>query len=81
MSREGLRFEFVMKEAPYVGFPRGVAGKRMSRVIAAPYGSSQVFYVGILVPDFTFYLAIMILKSSMFIHRAYLNFYFNRVSV
>ena len=80
-----------MKEAPYVGFPRGVAGKRMSRVIAAPYGSSQVFYVGILVPDFTlrlahasdftFYLAIMILKSSMFIHRAYLNFYFNRVSV
>ena len=38
-----------MKEAPYISLPRGVPGKKMSRVIEAAYGSQQVFSVLILV--------------------------------
>ncbi|XP_063693116.1 uncharacterized protein LOC134825002 isoform X2 [Bolinopsis microptera] len=40
---QGLRFEFVMKEAPFIGLPRGVLAKKMSRVIVASYGSKQSF--------------------------------------
>lgn len=46
-----MRFEFVMKEAPYLGLPRGVPGKKMSRVIVAPYGSKQVFTTVPLLPS------------------------------
>jgi hypothetical protein len=45
IARKGLRFEFVMKESPYISLPRGVRGKKMSRVIVTKYGSRQVFYV------------------------------------
>ena len=45
-----------MKEAPYIGLPRGVPGKKMSRVIVASYGSKQVFYVQICVGYFMFFM-------------------------
>ncbi|KAL5246959.1 hypothetical protein ACHWQZ_G018980 [Mnemiopsis leidyi] len=52
---QGLRFEFVMKEAPYISLPRGVPGKKMSRVIEAAYGSQQnmEFTIQVSNPGFT----------------------------
>ncbi|XP_063693118.1 uncharacterized protein LOC134825002 isoform X4 [Bolinopsis microptera] len=52
---QGLRFEFVMKEAPFIGLPRGVLAKKMSRVIVASYGSKQnmEFTIKISSPGFT----------------------------